>query len=273
MLLLFDVGNTNICITTYKDGILDESMIRITTLLNRSSDEYYLILKEMLNLNEVTAVAISSVVPDITIALKELSVKHLNINPLIVGPGVKTGVGIIADNPREVGADLICDVAGVLVGHSTVETDNVHTGITAILPHNKNMFKEKVVSACYSYNGFGKSMGLVQVEELGSEVSTVQRPVNQPQVAKPSPRPSTPKPVQQSNPTTSGGSINAPMPGTISDVKVNVGDSVKKGQVLLILEAMKMENEIFAPNDGTVKAVNISKGASVSVGDVLITLG
>ena len=67
----------------------------------------------------------------------------------------------------------ICDVAGVLVGHSTVETDNIHTGITAILPHNKNMFKEKVVSACYSYNGFGKSMGLVQVEELG----TIETPI------------------------------------------------------------------------------------------------
>lgn len=113
MLLLFDVGNTNICITTCKDDIIDESIIRITTLLNRSSDEYYLIIKEMLNLNDVDSVAISSVVPDITTVLKEMCIKHLNINPLIVGPGVKTGVGIIADNPREVGADLICDVAGV----------------------------------------------------------------------------------------------------------------------------------------------------------------
>jgi type III pantothenate kinase len=72
-----------------------------------------LIIKEMLNLKDVDSVAISSVVPDITTVLKEMCVKHLNINPLIVGPGVKTGVGIIADNPREVGADLICDVAGV----------------------------------------------------------------------------------------------------------------------------------------------------------------
>lgn len=67
----------------------------------------------------------------------------------------------------------ICDVEGVLVGHSTVETDNIHTGITAILPHSGNMFREKVVSAAYSYNGFGKSMGLVQVEELG----TIETPI------------------------------------------------------------------------------------------------
>lgn len=67
----------------------------------------------------------------------------------------------------------ICDVKGVKVGHSTVETDNVHTGITAILPHDGNMFREKVVSAAYSYNGFGKSMGLVQIEELG----TIETPI------------------------------------------------------------------------------------------------
>ncbi len=67
----------------------------------------------------------------------------------------------------------ICDVDGVLVGHSTVETNNIHTGITAILPHGDNMFKEKVVAASYSYNGYGKSMGLVQVEELG----TVETPI------------------------------------------------------------------------------------------------
>jgi len=67
----------------------------------------------------------------------------------------------------------ICDVNGVLVGHSTVETESIHTGITAILPHKGNMFKEKVVAASYSYNGFGKSMGLVQIEELG----TIETPI------------------------------------------------------------------------------------------------
>ena len=67
----------------------------------------------------------------------------------------------------------ICDVNGVLVGHSTVESDNIHTGITAVLPHAGNIFREKVVSATYAYNGFGKSMGLVQVEELG----TVETPI------------------------------------------------------------------------------------------------
>ena len=114
----------------------------------------------------------------------------------------------------------------------------------------------------------------VQVEELGTESSSVQTPQKQTQVAKPSPRISVQKQTKQPQVTSAGGGIiSAPMPGTISDVRVNVGDTVKKGQVLLILEAMKMENEIFAPNDGTVKSVNISKGASVNVGDILVSLG
>ena len=69
-----------------------------------------------------------------------------------------------------------------------------------------------------------------------------------------------------------GETISAPMPGTILSVNVNAGDSVKKGQVLFILEAMKMENEIMAPHDGTVTAVGTTKGSSVNSGDMLCTL-
>ena len=63
------------------------------------------------------------------------------------------------------------------------------------------------------------------------------------------------------------------MPGTVLDIKVAEGDKVETGQVLLILEAMKMENEISAPAAGTVKAIHVSKGAAVNPGDVLITIG
>ena len=62
------------------------------------------------------------------------------------------------------------------------------------------------------------------------------------------------------------------MPGTILDVKVSAGQAVKSGDVLMILEAMKMENEIMAPKDGTVTSVSASKGASVQSGDVLCTI-
>lgn len=69
-----------------------------------------------------------------------------------------------------------------------------------------------------------------------------------------------------------GEAINAPMPGNILAVNVAAGDSVKKGQVLMVLEAMKMENEIMAPRDGVVASVNVTKGATVASGDVLLTL-
>ena len=66
--------------------------------------------------------------------------------------------------------------------------------------------------------------------------------------------------------------VNAPMPGTILDVKVSVGQSVKNGDVLCILEAMKMENEIAAPCDGVIASINVTKGATVNTGDVLVSL-
>ena len=67
--------------------------------------------------------------------------------------------------------------------------------------------------------------------------------------------------------------ISAPMPGTILKVNVQAGSTVKKGDVLMILEAMKMENEIMAPADATVASVNVAQGAAVEAGTVLCTLG
>ena len=69
-----------------------------------------------------------------------------------------------------------------------------------------------------------------------------------------------------------GEAITAPMPGTILAVNVTNGAAVKKGDVLFVLEAMKMENEIMAPCDGTVAGVGVSKGASVSTGDTLCSI-
>ena len=66
--------------------------------------------------------------------------------------------------------------------------------------------------------------------------------------------------------------ITAPMPGKILGVKASAGQAVKKGEVILILEAMKMENEIVASEDGTVAGINVTVGQSVEAGDVLATL-
>ena len=66
--------------------------------------------------------------------------------------------------------------------------------------------------------------------------------------------------------------VAAPMPGKILSIKASAGQAVKKGEVLLILEAMKMENEVVAPQDGTVASINVAEGAMVESGDVLATL-
>ena len=83
------------------------------------------------------------------------------------------------------------------------------------------------------------------------------------------PTPEMPKAASQSS---SGETIDTPMPGVIVDVKVKVGDTIKEGDLVAVLEAMKMETEIFSPKSGTVSAVNVSKGAQVELGDALITL-
>ena len=73
--------------------------------------------------------------------------------------------------------------------------------------------------------------------------------------------------------TVSGGqSVTAPMPGNILKVNVSVGQTVKEGDLLVVLEAMKMENEIYAPKSGTVSQVVVSKGASVNTGDALVVI-
>ena len=73
--------------------------------------------------------------------------------------------------------------------------------------------------------------------------------------------------------TGTGEAVNAPMPGNILKVNVKAGDAVKSGTVLVVLEAMKMENEIMAPKDGTVTQVLVSKGSTVDTGAPLVVIG
>ena len=82
------------------------------------------------------------------------------------------------------------------------------------------------------------------------------------------PAPAAPKKEE----SVSGNKVCAPMPGTILDIKVKPGQSVKKGDVICVLEAMKMENEIPAPKDGVIASINVQKGASVAANDTLATL-
>lgn len=115
----------------------------------------------------------------------------------------------------------------------------------------------------------------VTVEE-GAGAPVAAAPVAAPAAAPAPVAAPAPAPAAAPAPTAQGAEgsvkVEAPMPGTILDVKVSVGDSVSSGSVLCILEAMKMENEIVAPQDGTVASVNVSKSDSVEAGQVIITL-
>lgn len=107
----------------------------------------------------------------------------------------------------------------------------------------------------------------VTVEELGGSASA-------PVVAAPVAPVAAPAPAAKPAVSTGAGAvkINAPMPGKILAIKAPVGTAVKKGQVVLVLEAMKMENEIVAPEDGTVASIDVNEGAMVEAGTVLATL-
>ena len=101
----------------------------------------------------------------------------------------------------------------------------------------------------------------VAVEEVGG--STAAAPVAAAPVAS----------APAAAPVADGTKVTAPMPGTILDIKVAVGDTVKSGQAICVLEAMKMENDVNAPCDGKVLSVNTTKGSAVETGAVLAVIG
>ncbi len=115
----------------------------------------------------------------------------------------------------------------------------------------------------------------VEVEEVGGAPTAAPVRAAAP-VAAPAPKAAPAPAVAPAAPKAAPGAgdpVKSPMPGNILDVKVKVGDKVQNGTCLVVLEAMKMENEIPAPHDGTVTSVLVSKGATVGAGDVLVTLG
>lgn len=116
----------------------------------------------------------------------------------------------------------------------------------------------------------------VFVEEADAS-GVVSAPVAPVAPAAPAAPVATPKPAAAQQPAAPQGAqgatkVTAPMPGTILNIKVSAGQSVKKGDVICVLEAMKMENDIPAPCDGVVASVNVQKGANVSANDVIATL-
>ena len=125
----------------------------------------------------------------------------------------------------------------------------------------------------YRVNVNGTDYEITLEEVTWAEASKPSAPVAQPApAAAPAPAEVPAAPAATAAPA-GGEQILSPMPGNILNVNVKVGDAVKKGQVLLILEAMKMENEIMAPKDGTITSVNVQNGSTVESGALLVTIG
>ncbi|HIT50128.1 MAG TPA: type III pantothenate kinase [Candidatus Pelethenecus faecipullorum] len=112
MVLLIDVGNSNIVLGLAEDGQIQKTF-RLKSVLSKTSDEYYFQIRPILEAYPIQDIIISSVVPIITSALKKVFVNHYGTTPLIMGPGIKTGVQLKVDDPKTVGADIICDVAAL----------------------------------------------------------------------------------------------------------------------------------------------------------------
>ena len=117
LLMAVDIGNTNITCAFFKDEDVVCSF-RMTTQLARTSDEYGVFIRESIlsngyKVDDVGDVIIASVVPNIMYSFVNGIKKYLKVTPLVVGPGIKTGIKIGAENPKEVGADLIVDAAAV----------------------------------------------------------------------------------------------------------------------------------------------------------------
>ena len=115
MILTIDVGNTNITVGVF-DGDKIQATFRLTTKMARTSDEYAMILTSLLVQNDISQgeimdVIIASVVPNVMHSLEGAIVKYFGIRPIVIEPGTKTGIRVVTENPRQIGADRIVDAA------------------------------------------------------------------------------------------------------------------------------------------------------------------
>jgi type III pantothenate kinase len=118
LIFVFDVGNTNIVLGVYKSDELKYHW-RVETHRNRTEDEFGMIIKSLfdnsgLSFSDIDGIIISSVVPPIMFALERMCQKYFHLKPLVVGPGMKTGLNIKYENPREVGADRIVNAVAAI---------------------------------------------------------------------------------------------------------------------------------------------------------------
>lgn len=173
MLLVVDVGNTQTVVGLYSGDVLVDHW-RIATVVERTSDELALMIQQFLGFHgytfddQVHGLAVSSVVPWVTAALREMAVRYLGGPPLVIEPGIKTGMPILYDNPKEVGADRIANAVGVydLYGGPSIVVDfGTATTFDAISEKGEYLGGVIVPGIEISMDAlFGRAAGLRKVE-------------------------------------------------------------------------------------------------------------
>ena len=113
---------------------------------------------------------------------------------------------------------------------------------------------------------------IVEVEELGGSVAQATQVITPAPQAAPAATAAAPAPQPKATSPGTGIDVISPLPGTVLKINVSEGQAVKAGDILLVLEAMKMENDITAPEDGTVKSISVKVGQAVQTDDLLITI-
>ena len=150
MLVCVDVGNTNICL-----GIFDKEKLvkkfRLSTNVNSTSDEYGINIKRLFeynNISNIEGIVIGSVVPRIDGTLEKMFVEYFNIKPIFVGQGIKSGINIKIDNPKELGADLLVGAVGACSKYQTpCLIIDMGTAITFVYVNDKKELLGGVIAA------------------------------------------------------------------------------------------------------------------------------
>lgn len=172
MVICVDVGNTNICLGLYQNNSLFKSY-RLSTNTNLTSDEYGVRICSLLShdnilISNIEGVIIGSVVPKVDRVLEEVFINYFNINPLFVGPGIKSGVHIKIDNPKELGADLLVGAVGAVNKYTgNLLIIDMGTATTFVYVNEKKEFLGGVICAGLktSYNSlFNNTSKLEQVK-------------------------------------------------------------------------------------------------------------
>ncbi len=172
MLLAIDAGNTQTVIGLFDDADLVDHW-RIVTVAERTSDELALLLHQFIGWHglprsEVSGMAISSVVPRVTAALREMAQRHFSVEPCIIEPGVRTGMPILYENPKEVGADRIANAVAAyeLYGGPSIVVDfGTATTLDAVSGKGEYLGGAIIPGIEVSMDAlFGRTAGLRKVE-------------------------------------------------------------------------------------------------------------